>query len=52
VPLSPRSSQRAASRYEAKKRDTSTRAIAILVGLGLVCLVLVAILVYVLMHLK
>lgn len=52
VPLSPRSSQRAASRYEAKKRDNSTLAISILVGLGLVCLVLVAVLVYVLMHLK
>jgi len=52
VPLSPRSSQRAASRYETKKRDNSTLAIAILVGLGLVCLVLVSILVFVLMRMK
>jgi hypothetical protein len=52
VPLSPRSSLRTATRYEAKKRDSSTLAITILVGLGVVCLVLVAILVYVLVNLK
>jgi len=52
VPLSPRSSTRTVSRYEAKKRDNSSLAIAILVGLGIVCLVLVGILVYVLVHLK
>jgi len=52
VPLSARSSQRAASRYETKKRDTSTLAIAILVGLGLVCVVLVGILIFVLVRMK
>jgi len=52
VPLSSRSSSRTAARYEAKKRDTSSLAIAILVGLGIVCLVLVAILVFVLMRLR
>ena len=52
VPLSPRSSQRTASRYETKKRDTSTLAIAILVGLGLVCLVLVGILIFVLVRMR
>ena len=52
VPLSPRSSTRAAGRYETKKRDNSSLAIGILVGLGIICLVLVAVLVYVLVNLK
>jgi len=52
VPLSPRSSLWAASRYETKKRDNSSLAIGILIGLGLLCLVLVGVLVYVLFGLK
>jgi len=52
VPLSPRSSSRAASRYEAKKRETSGLAIGVLVGLGVLCVVLVAVLVFVLVRLK
>ena len=47
VPLSPRPSTRTATRYEAKKRDSSGLALAILVGLALLCLVLGAVLVYV-----
>jgi hypothetical protein len=47
VPISPRASARTAVRYEAKKRDSTGTALAILVGLGLLCLVLGAILVYV-----
>jgi len=52
VPLSPRSSARAATRYETKKRDNSSLAIGILIGLGFLCLILVAVLVYVLFGLK
>ena len=52
VPLSPRSSSRAAARYDTKKQTTSSLAIAILVGLGILCLVLSAVLVYAIMHLK
>src|SRR5262245_6966950 len=52
VPLTPRSSSRAASRYEAKKRDTSSLWIAILVGLGILCVILVIVLVCVLMYYK
>lgn len=47
VPLSARASQRATARYEVKKRDSSAMAVAILVGLGIVCLILIAVLVYV-----
>jgi hypothetical protein len=50
VAMSPRSSSRAATRYESKKRDNSSLAIAILVGLGVVCLILVAVLAYVLLR--
>jgi hypothetical protein len=50
VPLSARSSSRAASRYESKKRDNSSLAVAVLVGLGVVCLILVAVLAYVLLR--
>ena len=52
VPISARSSLRTATRYQEKKRDSSSLAIAILVSLGIVCLVLVGVLVYVLTHLK
>jgi GYF domain 2 len=52
VPLSARSSARTAARYEAKKQTNNSFAIAILAGLGLLCLVLVAVLVFVLMRLK
>jgi len=52
VPLATRSSSRTATRYEAKKRDSSSMAIAILAGLGIVCLVLVAVLVIVLVRLR
>jgi hypothetical protein len=52
VPLSPRSSQRAAARYETKKHDNTSMAIAILAGLGVVCVVLIGVLVYVVLNLK
>lgn len=52
VPLTPRSSSRTASRYEAKKQTRSSLAIAVLVGLGIVCLILVAVLAYVLIRLR
>lgn len=52
VPLSPRSSTRAAARYDAKKQTTSSTAIAILVGLGILCLILSGVLVYAVMNLK
>jgi hypothetical protein len=52
VPISPRSSQRAATKYDTKKRDSSALAIGMLVGLGLVCLVLLAILVGVVIYLR
>jgi GYF domain 2 len=52
VPLSPRSSTRTAARYEAKKQNTSSLAIAILVGLGILCLILAAVLVYAVIRLK
>jgi hypothetical protein len=52
VPLSARSSTRSAARYETKKQTSSSLAIAILVGLGIVCLLLVGVLVFVLMRLK
>jgi hypothetical protein len=51
IPLSPRSSTRAATRYEAKKQSTTTLAIAVLVGLGVICLILAAVLVYAVMRL-
>jgi hypothetical protein len=51
VPLSPRSSLRAATRYEAKKQSTTTLAVALLVGLGVICLILAAVLVYAVMRL-
>jgi hypothetical protein len=52
VPLSSRSSQRAAAKYETKKHDSNAMAVAILVGLGILCLVLIAVLVYVVMHMN
>lgn len=52
VPLATRSSNRAAERYGTKKQKTSSLAIAILVGLGILCVVLSAVLVYALMGLK
>jgi hypothetical protein len=52
VPISARSSIRSATRYQEKKRETSSLAVGILVSLGVVCLVLVGVLVYVLSHLK
>jgi hypothetical protein len=52
VPISPRASQRAATKYETKKRDSNSLAIGILIGLGVVCLVLVAVLVFVLVNLR
>ena len=51
VPLSPRSSGRTATRYEAKKHNNTTLAIAVLVGLGVICLILAAALVYAVMRL-
>lgn len=47
VPLSTRSSQRAATQYETKKHDSNAMAVAILVGLSVLCLVLIGVLVYV-----
>jgi hypothetical protein len=52
VPLSPRSSQRAAARYETKKQDRTSMAVAILAGLGVICVVLLGVLVYVVLNLK
>src|SRR3954471_6078756 len=52
VPISARSSIRTATRYQEKKRETNSLAVGILVSLGVVCLVLVGVLVYVLSHLK
>src|SRR3954470_22092743 len=52
VPISARSSIRAATRYQEKNRETNSLAVGILVSLGVVCLVLVGVLVYVLSHLK
>jgi len=52
VPISARSSLRTATRYQEKKRGSNSLAIGILVSLGIVCLVLVGVLVYVLSHLK
>jgi hypothetical protein len=43
---------RTAARYQTKKRDSSSKAIMILVALGIACLVLVGVLVYVLVNLK
>jgi hypothetical protein len=52
IPLSARSSTRAATRYDAKKQNTTTLAIAVLVGLGIVCLILAAVLVFAVMRLS
>jgi hypothetical protein len=52
VPISARSSIRTATRYQEKKRESNGLAIGILVSLGVVCLALVGVLVYVLSHLK
>jgi hypothetical protein len=52
VPITARSSIRTATRYQEKKRDSNSLAIGILVSLGIVCMVLVGVLVYVLTHLK
>ena len=52
VPISARSSIRTATRYQEKKRESNSLAIGILVSLGIICLVLVGVLVYVLSHLK
>jgi hypothetical protein len=52
VPIATRSSRRTATRYEDKKRDSSSLAIAILVSLGILCAILIGVLVYVLMTLK
>jgi GYF domain 2 len=52
VPISPRATLRAATKYETKKRDSNALAIAMLVGLGLVCLVLMAVLALVWFNLR
>lgn len=52
VPISSRSSLRTATRYQEKKRESNGLAIGILVSLGVICLVLVGVLVYVLSRLK
>jgi hypothetical protein len=52
VPLSRRSSNRAAAKYETKKQSTSSTAIAVLVGLVVLCLILSAVLVYAILNLK
>jgi hypothetical protein len=52
MPLSAKSSQRIAARYETKKRDSNTMAIAILVGLGILCLILISILVFVVIRMN
>lgn len=50
--LSPRSSARSAARYQTRQQDSSKLAIGVLVGLAIVCVLLVGVLVYVVMHLK
>jgi hypothetical protein len=52
VPLSAKASQRAASRFETKKRDSNAMAVAILAGLGILCLILIGILVFVVMRMN
>jgi hypothetical protein len=51
IPLTPRSSTRASTRYEAKKQSNTSLAIAVLVGLGIVCLILAGVLIYAVMRL-
>jgi hypothetical protein len=46
APISPRASLRAATKFEPKKRDSNALAISMLVGLALVCLALLAVLVW------
>jgi hypothetical protein len=46
VPVTPRTSSRTAIRYEAKKHQRNNLAIGIFVGLGILCLALIAALVY------
>jgi hypothetical protein len=50
--LAPRTSARAGARYQAKQQNTSTLGVGILIGLAVICLALVAVLVYVLLRLK
>jgi len=50
--LAPRTSARAGARYQAKQQSTSTLGVGILIGLAVICLALVAVLVYVLLRLK
>ncbi|HEY2414694.1 MAG TPA: DUF4339 domain-containing protein [Pirellulaceae bacterium] len=52
VPLSAKASQRAVSRYETRKHDSNTMAVAILVGLGILCLILIGILVFVVVRMN
>jgi hypothetical protein len=52
VPLTTRASQRATARYETKKHNSNAMAVAILVGLGILCLVLIGILVFVVMRMN
>ncbi len=47
VPVASRSSQRTASLYENKKRDSNAMAIAVLVGLGVLCVILIVVLAFV-----
>lgn len=52
VPVTPRSSQRTASRYENKKRDSNALAIGVLVGLGVICVILIVVLVFVVVRMN
>ncbi len=47
VPVASPSSQRTASLYENKKRDSNAMAIAVLVGLGVLCVILIVVLAFV-----
>jgi len=52
APVTIRSGQRAATRHESKKRDSSAMALAILAVLGVLCLILVIVLVFVVMRMS
>jgi len=52
VPLSTRSSQLATTRFDSKNRNSNSMAIAILVGLGVLCLGLIAVLIFVVLRMN
>jgi hypothetical protein len=52
VPVASRSSQRTANLYESKKRDSNAMAIAVLVGLGVLCVILIVVLAFVIVRMN